>query len=611
MARGERPARAAARRATPRRASRCIAHWEKRLFEARWAVVSWPKAYGGREASLVEWLIFEEEYYRAGAPQRIAQNGIFLLAPTLFHFGTRGAAGSHPAADGARPRTSGRRAGPSRTPGAISRASRAAPCATRRAGAGGSPGRRRGARAAPSATGCSASSAAIRRRERHRGPDLLPRPAAGAGRHRAPGRPPRRRRRLRRRVPRRRLRPGPRRPRQGARRVERRDDDRELRARPHAAQPRALRRRRRRASSSCAVARRRAARSTRRCATPSSGRGSMPRRTASTPCRRWRKPRRTAGASAPRRASTRSSGRRWTCACTRRRCASSAPRAELGGRAAGRKGFQFALAGPDLRRAPTRSSATSSPSACSACRGRSRALRLHPGAARHPRRRARAPRARVPAGARARGVGERRRAGPGLWAELARAGRRRACSRRRSEGGLGLTELDSCSSSRRAGASRCPSRWSRRRPSRCRCCATRRPRALARLVRDAERRSWRVGPRRRRRSWRARTRPTSSSCEHDGELHAVERARRSARAQRFGRRLSPPLRGRRGPRRPRRACSTRERGAPGPRRRAAIAAPSRLAAQLVGLARAMLDDDRGVREGAPPVRQAQSAASRP
>ena len=63
--------------------------WEKKLFEARWAVVSWPKAYGGREASLVEWLIFEEEYYRAGAPQRVSQNGIFLLAPTLFEFGTQ------------------------------------------------------------------------------------------------------------------------------------------------------------------------------------------------------------------------------------------------------------------------------------------------------------------------------------------------------------------------------------------------------------------------------------------------------------------------------------------------------------------------------------------
>jgi alkylation response protein AidB-like acyl-CoA dehydrogenase len=63
--------------------------WEKELFAARWAVVSWPREYGGREASLWEWLIFEEEYYRAGAPQRVTQNGIFLLAPTLFEFGTQ------------------------------------------------------------------------------------------------------------------------------------------------------------------------------------------------------------------------------------------------------------------------------------------------------------------------------------------------------------------------------------------------------------------------------------------------------------------------------------------------------------------------------------------
>ena len=62
--------------------------WERALFDARWAVVSWPRAYGGRDATLMEWLIFEEEYYRAGAPQRVTQNGIFLLAPTLFELGT-------------------------------------------------------------------------------------------------------------------------------------------------------------------------------------------------------------------------------------------------------------------------------------------------------------------------------------------------------------------------------------------------------------------------------------------------------------------------------------------------------------------------------------------
>ena len=63
--------------------------WERRLFDARWAVVSWPEQYGGRDATLWEWLIFEEEYYRAGAPQRVTQNGIFLLAPTVFEFGTQ------------------------------------------------------------------------------------------------------------------------------------------------------------------------------------------------------------------------------------------------------------------------------------------------------------------------------------------------------------------------------------------------------------------------------------------------------------------------------------------------------------------------------------------
>jgi alkylation response protein AidB-like acyl-CoA dehydrogenase len=62
--------------------------WERILYQARWAVVSWPERYGGRDATLWEWLIFEEEYYRAGGPARVAQNGIFLLAPTLFEFGT-------------------------------------------------------------------------------------------------------------------------------------------------------------------------------------------------------------------------------------------------------------------------------------------------------------------------------------------------------------------------------------------------------------------------------------------------------------------------------------------------------------------------------------------
>jgi hypothetical protein len=62
--------------------------WERRLHEARWAVVSWAPEHGGRGASLWEWLLFEEEYHRAGAPQRVTQNGIFLLAPSIYEFGS-------------------------------------------------------------------------------------------------------------------------------------------------------------------------------------------------------------------------------------------------------------------------------------------------------------------------------------------------------------------------------------------------------------------------------------------------------------------------------------------------------------------------------------------
>ncbi|RNL79506.1 acyl-CoA dehydrogenase family protein [Nocardioides marmorisolisilvae] len=62
--------------------------WEAKLAAERLSVVSWPREVGGREASLVEWVIFEEEYYRAGAPGRVSQNGIFLLAPIIFDHGT-------------------------------------------------------------------------------------------------------------------------------------------------------------------------------------------------------------------------------------------------------------------------------------------------------------------------------------------------------------------------------------------------------------------------------------------------------------------------------------------------------------------------------------------
>jgi alkylation response protein AidB-like acyl-CoA dehydrogenase len=61
--------------------------WEATLAEGRWSAVSWPVEFGGRGADYIRWLIFEEEYYRAGAPGRVNQNGIFLLGPTIMDVG--------------------------------------------------------------------------------------------------------------------------------------------------------------------------------------------------------------------------------------------------------------------------------------------------------------------------------------------------------------------------------------------------------------------------------------------------------------------------------------------------------------------------------------------
>ena len=62
--------------------------WERTLHAGGWSAVTWPTAFGGRDLGLIDWLIFEEEYWGSGAPLRVNQNGIFLLAPTLMEYGT-------------------------------------------------------------------------------------------------------------------------------------------------------------------------------------------------------------------------------------------------------------------------------------------------------------------------------------------------------------------------------------------------------------------------------------------------------------------------------------------------------------------------------------------
>ncbi|MBM4266165.1 MAG: acyl-CoA dehydrogenase [Deltaproteobacteria bacterium] len=63
--------------------------WQRKLFDAGYAGMSWPKTYGGREASLAEQLIYYEECARARAPY-VGVNFVGLLhgGPTVIVEGT-------------------------------------------------------------------------------------------------------------------------------------------------------------------------------------------------------------------------------------------------------------------------------------------------------------------------------------------------------------------------------------------------------------------------------------------------------------------------------------------------------------------------------------------
>ena len=62
--------------------------WEQQLAEHGWSCIGWPKAWGGRDASLAQQVIFAEEYARAGVPGRVNHIGVELAGPTILTFGT-------------------------------------------------------------------------------------------------------------------------------------------------------------------------------------------------------------------------------------------------------------------------------------------------------------------------------------------------------------------------------------------------------------------------------------------------------------------------------------------------------------------------------------------
>ena len=62
--------------------------WQKTLADGGWVGVQWPRAYGGRDATLVQQVIFTEEMARVRAPEILDAVAVNIVGPTLIKFGT-------------------------------------------------------------------------------------------------------------------------------------------------------------------------------------------------------------------------------------------------------------------------------------------------------------------------------------------------------------------------------------------------------------------------------------------------------------------------------------------------------------------------------------------
>ncbi len=62
--------------------------WQKTLAEPRWVGITWPGAYGGRDAGILEQIAYVEEMARANAPETIGNLGIGIAGPPIMGYGT-------------------------------------------------------------------------------------------------------------------------------------------------------------------------------------------------------------------------------------------------------------------------------------------------------------------------------------------------------------------------------------------------------------------------------------------------------------------------------------------------------------------------------------------
>ena len=62
--------------------------WTAKLFSGGWICASWPTEYGGKGLTLLQQVVLNEEFARAGAPLRADFFGDTLVGPTILQWGT-------------------------------------------------------------------------------------------------------------------------------------------------------------------------------------------------------------------------------------------------------------------------------------------------------------------------------------------------------------------------------------------------------------------------------------------------------------------------------------------------------------------------------------------
>src|SRR5271163_1457434 len=65
-----------------------LKEWHKKLYHAGWAGLTWPKEYGGRGATFIEQVIYQQELGRLNLPMGCNVLGVIMTGPALMQWGT-------------------------------------------------------------------------------------------------------------------------------------------------------------------------------------------------------------------------------------------------------------------------------------------------------------------------------------------------------------------------------------------------------------------------------------------------------------------------------------------------------------------------------------------